>query len=92
MIQLDETASKAPERPDLAVPIKKSITPMDSMCLEDGMKLKMLKQYPNVRSGMAPDEYRARRDLLGHYPIVATEYGKIRSNLAKLIGLGRRGS
>lgn len=43
-----------------AVPIRKSVTPDWLICLEDGLKLKMLKRHLWASFGMTPDEYRER--------------------------------
>ncbi|MEZ6024251.1 MAG: MucR family transcriptional regulator [Hyphomonadaceae bacterium] len=71
-----------------AVPIKKSITPDFIICLEDGKKFKSLKRHLRTRYGMTPDEYRAKWSLPHDYPMVAPNYAKERSNLAKRMGLG----
>ena len=76
------------DRPTPAVPIKKSITPDFIVCLEDGKKLKMLKRHLNTAYDMTPDEYRERWGLPSDYPMVAPNYAKQRSKLAKAIGLG----
>ena len=78
------------ETPNPAVPIKKSVTPDYIICLEDGKKLKMLKRHLKTAYDMSPDEYRQRWGLPASYPMVAPNYAKQRSKLAKKIGLGRR--
>lgn len=78
----------AADRPTPAVPIKKSITPDHIICLEDGKKLKMLKRHLKTAYNMTPDEYRERWSLPSDYPMVAPNYAKQRSKLAKAIGLG----
>ena len=78
------------DRPKPAVPIKKSVTPDYIVCLEDGKKLKMLKRHLKTAYGMTPEEYRERWGLPADYPMVAPEYAKQRSALAKDIGLGKR--
>jgi predicted transcriptional regulator len=77
-------------RPEPAVQIKKSVTPDYIVCLEDGKKLKMLKRHLRTAYNMSPDEYRARWQLPASYPMVAPNYAKTRSKLAKQIGLGSR--
>ena len=72
-----------------AVPIKKSVTPDYIVCLEDGRKFKSLKRYLNRQYGMSPDEYRAKWGLPADYPMVAPNYAKARSALAKEMGLGQ---
>lgn len=82
---------ESPQEP--AVSVKKSITPDYIICLEDGKKFKSLKRHLRTRYGMSPDEYRAKWALPHDYPMVAPNYAKERSNLAKRMGLGqaRRG-
>lgn len=75
-----------PQQP--AVPLKKSVTPDHIICLEDGKKFKSLKRHLRSRYGMTPDEYRAKWGLPQDYPMVAPNYAKERSNLAKRMGLG----
>jgi predicted transcriptional regulator len=76
------------ERPEPAVPVKKSITPDYIICLEDGKKLKMLKRHLKTSFNLTPDQYRERWGLGADYPMVAPRYAKHRSSLAKKIGLG----
>ncbi len=83
-------STQAAERPQPAVPIKKSIQPDFIVCLEDGKKLKMLKRHLKTAYNMTPDEYRDRWGLGSDYPMVAPNYAKHRSNLAKKIGLGTK--
>ena len=78
------------ERPTPAVPIRKSVTPEHIVCLEDGKKLKMLKRHLKTAYNMTPEEYRERWGLPADYPMVAPNYAKQRSKLAKEIGLGTR--
>jgi predicted transcriptional regulator len=80
----------AASRPEPAVPIKKSVHPDYVICLEDGMKLKMLKRHLRASYDMSPDEYRQRWGLPADYPMVAPKYAAVRSELAKKIGLGRK--
>jgi predicted transcriptional regulator len=77
------------ERPDPAVPVKKSVHPDYLVCLEDGKKLKMLKRHLRSTYGMTPDEYRQKWGLPPDYPMVAPNYAEQRSAFAKKIGLGR---
>ncbi len=78
------------ERPTPAIPIKNSVTPEFIICLEDGKKLKMLKRHLKTAYNMSPEEYRERWGLPADYPMVAPNYAKQRSRLAKQIGLGTR--
>jgi predicted transcriptional regulator len=82
-------AQPAPKEP--AVPIKKSITPDYLVCLEDGRKFKSLKRHLRTKYDMSPDEYRSKWGLAKDYPMVAPNYAKARSDLAKQMGLGQGG-
>ncbi|SIS88894.1 MucR family transcriptional regulator [Insolitispirillum peregrinum] len=79
-----------PERPQPAVPVKKSETPEYLVCLEDGKKLKMLKRHLKTAYNMTPEDYRERWGLSADYPMVAPNYAEHRSSLAKKIGLGTK--
>jgi predicted transcriptional regulator len=76
-----------------AVAVKRSVTPDHIICLEDGKKFKSLKRHLRTRYGMSPEEYKAKWGLPSDYPMVAPNYAKARSALAKRMGLGtaRRG-
>ena len=78
------------ERPTPAVSIKKSVTPDYIVCLEDGKQLKMLKRHLKTAYDLSPEDYRERWGLAADYPMVAPNYAKQRSRLAKQIGLGTR--
>ncbi|NQW00758.1 MAG: MucR family transcriptional regulator [Rhodospirillales bacterium] len=80
----------AAEKPLPAVSPKKSIFPDYIVCLEDGKKLKMLKRHLKTSYNMSPEEYRERWGLAADYPMVAPNYAKHRSALAKQIGLGTK--
>ncbi|MBL8637506.1 MAG: MucR family transcriptional regulator [Alphaproteobacteria bacterium] len=79
------------ERPQPAVPIRKSVMADYIICLEDGKKLKMLKRHLKTAYNMTPEQYRDRWGLAADYPMVAPNYAKQRSKLAKDIGLGTSG-
>jgi predicted transcriptional regulator len=89
---LKEVSGAAPTQADQsqepAVSIKKSVTPDFIICLEDGKKFKSLKRHLRTRYSMTPDEYRTKWGLPHDYPMVAPNYAKERSNLAKRMGLG----
>ncbi|HLJ06815.1 MAG TPA: MucR family transcriptional regulator [Acetobacteraceae bacterium] len=80
------------EKPAPAVPIKQSVRPDFIVCLEDGKKLKMLKRHLMTSYKLTPEQYRTRWGLSSDYPMVAPNYAKVRSSLAKKIGLGRKAS
>lgn len=79
----------APKEP--AVPIRKSISPDFLICLEDGRKFKSLKRHLRTKYDMSPEDYRAKWGLPKDYPMVAPNYAKARSELAKQMGLGQGG-
>ena len=89
---LDEATSEYQGNDKLSahVDIDSSITPEYLICLEDGKKLKMLKRYLKTNFDMTPEEYRKRWNLPPDYPMVAPNYAKRRSQLAKDIGLGKQ--
>jgi predicted transcriptional regulator len=84
-----EVVEAAPKEP--AVPIKRSITPEFLICLEDGRKFKSLKRHLRTKYNMSPEDYRAKWGLAKDYPMVAPNYAKARSDLAKQMGLGQGG-
>ncbi len=84
-----EAVEAAPKEP--AVPLKRSITPDYLICLEDGRKFKSLKRHLRTKYNMSPEEYRAKWGLNKDYPMVAPNYAKARSELAKQMGLGQGG-
>lgn len=86
-----EDSSISADRPQPAVPIKRSVTDDYIICLEDGKKLKMLKRHLKTAYNMSPEEYRERWGLPADYPMVAPSYAQKRSKLAKDIGLGTKG-
>src|SRR6516225_8659652 len=75
-----------------AVAIKKSVMPEYIICLEDGKKFKSLKRHLRSHYDMSPEEYREKWGLPHDYPMVAPAYAAARSDLAKNMGLGRRGA
>jgi len=87
---LGSTPTQTAERPEPAVPLKKSVFADYIVCLEDGKKLKMLKRHLMTSYNLTPDAYRERWGLPLSYPMVAPSYAERRSALAKSIGLGRK--
>lgn len=90
LTQIDSSTPEAGDQLQPAIPVKSSITPDYLICLEDGKKLKMLKRHLKTAYDMTPEEYRERWQLPADYPMVAPNYAKQRSRLAKKIGLGTR--
>lgn len=78
------------EAPKPAIPVKKSVTPDYIICLEDGKKFKSLKRHLRTQYNMTPEQYREKWGLPVDYPMVAPNYAKARSELAKEMGLGQQ--
>ncbi len=89
---LSASAAPEPEPQQPAVSVRSSVKPDYIVCLEDGKKLTMMRRYLMTNFGMTPDEYRAKWNLPKDYPMVAPNYSERRRELAKEIGLGRKGS
>jgi len=77
-----------PEKREPPVPIRKTITPDFLISLEDGRRYKSLKRHLKGR-GLTPEQYREKWGLPPTYPMVAPNYAKQRSELAKALGLGQ---
>jgi predicted transcriptional regulator len=84
------TTTAAPDKPQPAVPVKRSVFDDYIVCLEDGKKLKMLKRHLQTTYNMTPDDYRTRWGLPADYPMVALSYARHRSTVAKSQGLGQK--
>jgi predicted transcriptional regulator len=86
-----DTGGTVEAKPELkpAVPVKKSVTDDHIVCLEDGKKFKSLKRHLRTRYDMSPEEYREKWGLAADYPMVAPNYAKQRSDLARKMGLGQ---
>ena len=91
IVEVSRSFDRPKEQPaEPAVSVRRSVTPEYLICLEDGKKLKMLKRYLMTVYGMTPEQYRAKWNLPKDYPMVAPNYARRRSELAKASGLGRR--
>ena len=80
------------EEREPAVPIKKSVTRDAIICLECGKKFRSIRRHLMNAHGLEPTEYRAKWGLPRDYPLTAPSYAERRSELAKSIGLGRKGT
>jgi predicted transcriptional regulator len=87
-MQSSESDSKSWEP---AVTIRKSVTPEAIACLVCGKKFKPLKRHLQTAHQLGPREYRDAFKLKRNYPLVAPAYAMRRSDLAKSLGLGRKG-
>lgn len=72
-----------------AVPIEDSLRDDALVCLEDGLEFQSLKRHLRVKYNLTPDAYREKWGLPRDYPMVAPEYARRRSALAKRSGLGK---
>jgi predicted transcriptional regulator len=77
-------------KPVPAVPVKTSVVAGHLVCLDCGKKFSMRKRHLITDHKLTPEQYRQRWGLLPSYPMVAPNYAKTRSALAKKIGLGRK--
>jgi predicted transcriptional regulator len=74
-----------------AVPIAESVTPDHVVCLEDGLTFRSLRPHLVSTHGLTPEAYRQKWGLAHDHPMVAPNYALERSQVARKIGLGRRG-
>jgi predicted transcriptional regulator len=84
------TADAEPVKKTPAVPIRKSVTPDGITCLFDGETFKTLRRHLLAAHGMTPAEYRQAWNLPPDYPMVSETTSRMRSELAKSIGLGAK--
>jgi predicted transcriptional regulator len=84
-----QTASSP--KPEAAVPIKKSVLSNHIVCLDCGKHFSMLKRHLMTDHSLTVQQYRQKWELPSSYPMVSPDYAKVRSALAKKIGLGRGG-
>jgi predicted transcriptional regulator len=75
--------------PKPAVPIDESVTDDYIVCLEDGVRVKVLKRYLS-KFKMTPQEYRTKWGLPTNYPMTAPAYAASRAEFARSIGLGKK--
>lgn len=69
---------------------RSAINPDHLVCLECQKKFKSLKRHLRTHHGLSPEEYKLKWKLRSGDPMVAPNYAKTRSGLAKSIGLGQR--
>ena len=88
---LDTPAEEPKQEKTPVVSVRSSIKPDFIVCMECGRKQKTLKRHLMTSHGMTPDQYREDYGLPKTYPMVAPNYSERRSEMAKSIGLGRKG-
>jgi predicted transcriptional regulator len=76
-------------KPEPAVPVRRSVRPDHLVCLVCGKKQKLLKRHLAVEHELTPDQYRETFGLKSDYPMAAPNYAQQRRELAVKIGLGR---
>ena len=86
-----EQVIATPPKAEPAVTVKKSVLADHIVCLDCGKHFSMLRRHLMTDHKMTPQQYRQRWDLPSTYPMVAPDYAKTRSTIAKKIGLGRKG-
>ena len=79
----------APEPTKPVVPAARSVFASHIICMECGKKMTMLKRHLMTEHGLTIDQYRSKYSLPATYPMVAPDYAKTRSSLAKQMGLGK---
>jgi ROS/MUCR transcriptional regulator protein len=73
------------------VPVRRSVLADHIVCLDCGEHFSVLKRHLMTDHKLTPEQYRQRWELPFSYPLVAPDYAKTRSALAKKIGLGHKG-
>ncbi len=76
--------------PEPMVPVRGSVGENHVTCLVCGKKHKMLRRHLRTLHELTPSAYREMFGLKAHYPMTAPSYARLRSELAKSFGLGRR--
>ena len=74
-----------------AASIRRSVRPDKLICLNCGGPFQALRRHLGAEHGLTPDSYRAMWALPADYPMTAPNYAARRSEMAKSVGLGRRG-
>lgn len=72
------------------VSVRASIQPGHLVCLECGQKQKLLRRHLLTAHGLSPDQYRSDYGLPAAYPMTSPDYSKLRGEIARSIGLGKR--
>jgi predicted transcriptional regulator len=76
-----------PPKPIPAIPVKQSVRADHIVCLDCAKHFSMLKRHLMTDHKLTVQQYRQRWGLPSDYPMVSPDYAKIRSALAKKIGL-----
>jgi predicted transcriptional regulator len=87
-----DVAPIAAAKPEPVVEVRKSVFGDHLICLACGASYKTLRRHLGSEHQLTPEEYRTRYELPRTYPVVAPDYAKRRSAMAKEFGLGRGSS
>src|SRR5437868_1070805 len=91
LVGLGKPAAETEVERTPAVPIRRSVHRDYVVCLDCGWRGKMLRRHISSAHGLDPTEYRRCWGLSSDHPLTAPAYAESRSDLAKKLGLGRRG-
>lgn len=83
-------AGREGQKPRPAVRPDRSVTPDYLICLEDGKPFKALKRHLRAKFDLSPEEYRRKWGLPPDYPMIAPNFARERSDIAKRLGLGQK--
>lgn len=86
--KLEAEQTETPAQPP-AVPIRSSVGKDYVTCLICGKRQKTLKRHLAAAHGVTSQEYREMFGLKASHPLVAPNYSKRRSQVARDIGLGQ---
>ena len=78
----------AAQKPEPAVPVRRSIAQDHLLCLVCGKPQKILKRHLTTAHDLTPLDYREMFGLKADYPMIARAYKAMRSAIAKKTGLG----
>lgn len=81
-----------PVGPPPAVNPRRSLFHDRVLCIECGLPFVTMRRHLMRSHGLKPAAYRTKWNLPASYPIVAPDYAKIRSAMAKELGLGHHPS
>ena len=79
----------AAQKPEPAVPVRRSIAKDHLICLVCGQSQKLLRRHLTTAHDLTPADYREMFGLKVDYPMITPAYKALRSEIAKKIGLGR---
>ena len=79
---------EVPQALQPAVPVKQSVASDHVVCLDCGLRAKMLKRHLTAAHGLTPKEYRRRWGLTIDHPITAPNFSKRRATIAKETSFG----